>query len=515
MKSRKRRKARSKPNTAVCYCRVSTPRQVENGNLVTQSERVLRVCRDMDLEVLREFVDKGKSGWKGRRDSFNEMMKFCKTNRDEIGYLVVYDTDRFSRNLEDFLFFSKELMQLDITLHICDMPSGDTPEGKMVRLMRAVYGNYFSDNLAKKTRQRMQASREKGRWCHQAPVGYVNNPVRKASPSLLEDRNRGPLLKTLFEDYASGKHTQVGALRRATRKGLRSKKGNEIKHIRQILTNPAYAGYLEDPRTGELLRGDWTPLVSETLFEKVRTVLDTQGKRPTPHNRDNEDFPLKSTVKCQECGANFTGAWSRGKSKSYAYYRCFRCGEISVRKEKLEQAFMQLLGSLQPTKKYVKDLRKSSIELLLRAREQRKRERVLLKKRLRDLSEKRRQLNEAHIYEKTIPSDVYDEESKRLRRETRILREELDRLPKRRSYSVPALVDVAMHNLVNLRAQWERGDLYDRRHIQESVFPEGLKFDGEEFKTPVTTWIVNDLQAAEDGKTKMASPRGFEPLSPP
>ncbi|WP_074066466.1 recombinase zinc beta ribbon domain-containing protein [Rhizobium gallicum] len=69
----------------------------------------------------------------------------------------------------------------------------------------------------------------------------------------------------------------------------------------------------------------------------------------------NEDFPLRGYVVCADCGTPLTACWSAGEYSKYAYYLCPKVGcasyRKSIRREKIEGQFEELLQSVHPTEK--------------------------------------------------------------------------------------------------------------------------------------------------------------------
>ena len=55
-------------------------------------------------------------------------------------------------------------------------------------------------------------------------------------------------------------------------------------------------------------------------------------------------------------------------------------------------------------------------------------------------------------------------------------------------------------------------DLDQKQQLQQVLFPEGLRFDGEEFGTAVTCLAFKQLGENEPAESGMASPTGFEPV---
>jgi site-specific DNA recombinase len=107
------RKKRSEAprNNAVIYIRVSTQEQVENLSLDMQDGRCRDFCKKSGWNPLRVFREEGESAKTTRRDKFQQMLRYCKEAKNAVGYIVVYDLSRFSRNMLDQLTTEKELRE--------------------------------------------------------------------------------------------------------------------------------------------------------------------------------------------------------------------------------------------------------------------------------------------------------------------------------------------------------------------------------------------------------------------
>lgn len=61
----------------VIYCRVSSQKQVREGNGLESQEAKWRTwCKNMGYEVLKVFKDEGVSGGKKDRPAFKEMLAY-------------------------------------------------------------------------------------------------------------------------------------------------------------------------------------------------------------------------------------------------------------------------------------------------------------------------------------------------------------------------------------------------------------------------------------------------------
>jgi site-specific DNA recombinase len=159
----------------------------------------------------------------------------------------------------------------------------------------------------------MRAALELGRWTFPAPLGYLNAPKRSKT-RLVQDPERGPLVRRAFEDLATGNYTKQEVIARATEAGLRSRKGLRVspQSFGQMLRNPIYVGRVESPDYGISAQGDFEPLVDEATFYRAQALLDGRIVVAGPRQRNHPDFPLRGFVRCDTCGRPLTGSWSRG-----------------------------------------------------------------------------------------------------------------------------------------------------------------------------------------------------------
>lgn len=205
----------------------------------------------------------------------------------------------------------------------------------------------------------MRAALEAGRWTWQAPLGYLNAP-RRMGASLMPDPASADLVREAFAMFATGRFTRAEVLAEMTRRGLRGRTGGTLgpQRFGALLRNPLYVGLMNAPEFGiRAKRGDFEPLVSETVFYRVQGLLSGRvAPVATPHLRRRPDFPLRSFVRCAICGHALTGSWSAGRNDRYAYYHCWQkgCRRTKTAKAKLEGLFMDELRRLQPTAGYMR-----------------------------------------------------------------------------------------------------------------------------------------------------------------
>ncbi|HEY4385677.1 MAG TPA: recombinase family protein, partial [Ktedonobacteraceae bacterium] len=338
---------------AVLYLRVSTVEQAnENNSLPLQRKKTAGFCERNSVPVLITFTDRGESARTDDRPEFQKMLKYCKDNRSKISHLVVADLSRLARNVLDQGNTMVMLAELKIQLVSVDEPSLDsTAAGKLMQNVIGSMHQFFSDSLSEKTKGRMKAGVEKGRWLWIAPIGYLNHDKQ-----IIVDPERSGLVVKAFELVASRRFTTVDIVRRQIAAlGLKTKKGRPLtaQSFARMLANPFYIGWVVSG--GVRYQGVHTPLITENLFQQVQDQI--KGKS-VPHIKENEDFSLRAFVKCAVCGKNVTAGWAKGRTERYARYWCWTkgCYSVKISRKELELHFLRLLGMLEPTARFLATL---------------------------------------------------------------------------------------------------------------------------------------------------------------
>ncbi|MBD3223057.1 hypothetical protein GF314_17650 [bacterium] len=278
-----------------------------------------------------------------------------------------------------------------------------------------------------------------------------------------------------------------------------------------------YAGWIDVKGWGGTHRGDFEPLVDQATFDRVQAILDGNVSRAVPRQRNNPDFPLRHFVRCANCDTPLTGSHSRGRNRTYAYYHCRSKGcsdQIRVRKEILEEAFVDLLRQLQPRPGLLALFRAIVTDAWQRRYDEAAAHRKTLEKRLEGLQERKSSLIEAHVYKHVISQDDFEREQDKLNAEIALVRIEIHDATLE-EYDVEGVLAFADQVLADGARLWAEYDLDQKQRFQQLVFPEGLAFDGTNYRTAPTGGLFTYLQEIDAEKVGVASPTGLEPVLPP
>src|SRR5919198_2329524 len=289
---------------AVIYVRVSTKEQTENLSLPTQLRACEEYCRRHGYEIRERFHEQGESAKTTDRSELQNLLKYCRTHKGKVHFVIVYNLTRFAREKYDHFALRAHLKSLGISLRSATEPIDDTSTGKLMEGVLAAFAQFDNDVRSDRTRAGMRAALERGRWAFLAPLGYLNAP-RAMGRSLILDPERAPLVRRTFEDYATGRFTKEQLLKKVRTWGLTNRRGRPLtsQAIGMLLRNQLYAGIVDVPAYGvRSKRGDFEPLISEDLFYRVQAILSGRIPSTTPRKRAHPDFPLRGFVHCQSCG---------------------------------------------------------------------------------------------------------------------------------------------------------------------------------------------------------------------
>ena len=155
------------------------------------------------------------------------------------------------------------------------------------------------------------------------------------------DPIKGPMIRKLFEEYATGRYSvqELGPL--SQKIGLTNNNGGSLGRdsLHNILRNPFYYGLLKH-KYG-VFPAEHEPLFSKALFDKVQYVLKEKGFKKSREF----GYSFKGLLKCQVCGRRMKATTAKG---TYKYYHCrdWNCGVKTVAEIKLEADFLQALKEL-------------------------------------------------------------------------------------------------------------------------------------------------------------------------
>jgi site-specific DNA recombinase len=508
---------------AVAYVRVSSVKQtVVGGGLESQLTRCRGFAEQKGYQFVAHFED-DVSGSLIDRPGMKKMLQFVRKNRAHGVVVIIDDISRLARGLEAHIALRKKILEAGGTLESPSIEFGEDPDSLMVERLLATMSEHHRLKNATQTKNRMGARVLNGYWPFAAPIGYKFKSVSGRGKMLELQEPYASIIQQALESFASGHLASQADVQRFLEESrvFPTNGRGKVTHSRvgYILKNPLYAGYVEAPNWDISLRpGHHEPLISFETHRKILARID--GDSYAPRQTDlSEDFPLRSAVVCGDCGKPLTACWSRGKTRRYGYYHCFRPGCDSYGKsipaEKLHTEFDQLLRKLVPSEALF-----SAASLMFKdIWEHRLSQGAAHKAALgAELIKIERQVSQ--LLDRIVETDVASVISAY---EARIRKLESDKLAiaeKLATSGRPAhTFDDALRNSLMFLASpwklWESGQLESRRAVLKLAFSGSLAYKKNEgFRTPNLALPFKVLGQILSGEKGMARPKRFELLTP-
>ena len=297
------------------------------------------------FSVLHRYQDVETAKKRGRSD-FGRMMRDLKRKPMQSRVILVEKTDRLYRNMPDWVTLAELGAEIHfVKEHTVISPTSNSSE-KFTHGIKVLMAKQFIDNLSEETQKGMKEKAEQGLWPSRAPLGYRNVPGPKGKSVIEVDPEVGPIIRHIFEEYATGDRSLKEAGTVAKELGLVSritKKPVPASTVHKLLKNLIYTGDFE--WGGRVYQGTHQALISRELWEQVQQVL--RKRHHNRHRKVRHDFTFARLLTCGHCGCSLVGEIKKGR---YIYYHCTgykgKCPEPFVREEILEANFASLLKKL-------------------------------------------------------------------------------------------------------------------------------------------------------------------------
>lgn len=359
---------------AIVFARVSSKKQKDKGvSLDVQMETITQYCIDNGLKIVKDLsID--ESSTRGERKQYHEMLDFAKTCAGKIAIIVNY-VDRLQRSYDDTYELNKLRKEGKIEIHFLKESLIITKDSAAMDLtfwnMHVLMANFQVNTMIDKVKASQTQNWAAGKWQGLAPIGYLNAKDDDRKATIIIDPERAPIIKILFEEYATGLHSLQSLWYKAKKLGLTSKEKNHYKEspkfgkrtfisrnkIEDILKNPFYYGMMKIK--GNLIPHIYEPIISKALFDKVQEVFQSKSREVFSHQQEYKAIPFafRGLIKCDTCGCAITSEHKIKKNgKRYVYLKCSHlrgnCKQGLVNENTLfEQLDNELFSKIQiPTK---------------------------------------------------------------------------------------------------------------------------------------------------------------------
>ncbi|WP_104017830.1 recombinase family protein [Roseovarius nitratireducens] len=317
------------------YTRVSTLRQGDGASLEAQKDAITGFASQNNLEIVQWFEEKETASRIGR-PVFGEMLGALRDGKAE--GLVMHKIDRSARNFSDWARLD-DVARLGIKVYFAaDSLDFDSRGGRLLADIQMALAADYSRNLSLEVKKGIYGRVRHGIYPFRAPIGYLD--TGGGNPKSI-DPVKGPLVKKLFELYASGEYSITSLTEEMRRRGLTGYGARPAvrRNIETILRNPFYCGKMRI--AGKLYPGIHEPLISAARFRRVQAIKKSRHVKKSTRHR----LLFRGLFHCAACHGLLSGE----RQKAHIYYRCHSrgCAAKTIREDRLEHSLIAILRRIQ------------------------------------------------------------------------------------------------------------------------------------------------------------------------
>lgn len=314
------------PMRVTFYARVSSEKDEQLNSLDNQITYYQDLIRKNPVWVYVEgYIDEGLSAaTTKKRENFHRMVDDGKAG--VFDFIITKEISRFARNTLDSISFTRELLNAGVGVFFQNDNINTLDEDSELRL--TIMSGIAQDELRKLSSRvkfgHAQAIKKNVVLGNSRIFGYVKDGGR-----LVIDEDEAPMVRELFELYATGEYSMKQIETLFWEKGYRNHNGKKIAHTTMsgMISNPKYKGYyvgnkvkvidlftkkqkflppeewvMFKDETGEIVPA----IVGEDLWEQANKVLqkrseDVKGRQGICNHANL----LTGKLFCTDCGTAY------------------------------------------------------------------------------------------------------------------------------------------------------------------------------------------------------------------
>ncbi len=172
-----------------------------------------------------------------------------------------------------------------------------------------------------------------------------------------------------------------------------------------------------------------------------------------------------------------------------------------------------MIEQLQPKPEYLRLFRAIVLDVWKKRQSEATKLGLTIQSRVDELKSKRQRVIDAFLHERSIDQSTYKEQVNLLNEEITLAELEIHD-SKLEELDLEAALNFATNALGNAAAFWIQCSANQKQRFQKVLFPNGLVFDGESYRTAETCLVFSYLREISEGNSSLASRTGIEPVSP-
>ncbi len=328
-------------NLCVIYCRISRDALKEGIGVERQEKDCRELAQRLGFEVVHVFTDNDigaseKTNPRKIRHQYLEMLDRARAG--EFGRILAYSNSRITRRPLELEGLIKLYEQTGVVIHT--VVSGDddlsTADGRMVARIKAAVDAAEAERISE---------RAKNAHRHKAMEGTLKRSPWRAFGFQQDGVTHHPTEARLIQEavrkvIAGASIRQIG--KAWEEQGITSTRGTTYwghSRVKDALFSWKVAGiraYNGEPvydAAGELVKGNWEPIIS--LEDRAKALAELETHYAKPKRRDGK-WLLSGLIYCGKCGRPMYGALGNDERRSTYVCSNGRTAHLGIRASLLE-----------------------------------------------------------------------------------------------------------------------------------------------------------------------------------
>lgn len=314
-------------NRVYTLYRVSTLGQVDKDDIPMQKQRCREFAQMQGWHIVREFAEKGISGFKVSakdRDAIQEIQKDALAGKFDI--LLVFMFDRLGRRDDETPFvvewFAKNGIEVWSAME--GQQRFDSHVDKLMNYIRYWQASGESLKTSMRTKTRLSQLTEEGHYTGgTVPFGYRavdKGRVNKKNQTVFDleiEESEAEIVRLIFHKYVEEGYGAQRICGYLHEKGIKRRDGNGFPNtsLNRIIKNIIYTGVIKN---GDSLSEcqEYLRIIDDNTFNKAQKIREerTRPHSEIPLNLKGQSL-LVGNIYCAHCGNRLTLTTSGGRRK--------------------------------------------------------------------------------------------------------------------------------------------------------------------------------------------------------
>jgi site-specific DNA recombinase len=308
------------------YLRVSSEEQRDRETIEIQREFLEQYRNLYELEVADIYKDDGISGTIPLHERAEGRQLLDDAKAGKFDAVLVYKLDRLGRSLLVIVDAHDRLQTAGLSLRSATEPiDTSNPSGRLIFQMLASFAEYERETIRERTQAGLHRALRNGKQLGMIPYGYDIAP--DGSFVIVEDEAR--IVAEIIANIAAGAALYSEA-ERLNDEGVpspgRKYRGKPRKYgsmwrastVQGIVKRGAYSGTHTVNAHKEPIERKVPAIVEPGLQQKA--LAHMAENRRFSGGRPHREYLLRGLVRCEQCGALYSGGASTSNGYRYHYY---------------------------------------------------------------------------------------------------------------------------------------------------------------------------------------------------